>query len=164
MNGGEVNPVHAYYNGSRSSKENEDESWSISFKTRRTQKTSSALEDFILLYLYLIGTLKKNVVEKDVQPNNHNVMALGMFKLDLEPLAPKEVLVYVKATCPSLTKHSEKLVAVTPLNKNKKVRFAETTTSYSNNKKQADSYKTQDSNKPVLPSTRMKSSTSASRS
>ncbi|GJX03749.1 retrovirus-related pol polyprotein from transposon TNT 1-94 [Tanacetum coccineum] len=33
----------------------------------------------------------------------------------------QEVLVYVKATCPSLTKHSEKLVAITLLNKNKKV-------------------------------------------
>ncbi|GKF86926.1 hypothetical protein Tco_0254753 [Tanacetum coccineum] len=41
---GEVNPVHAYYNGSRTNKDNEDPSWSISFKTRRTQKTSLALE------------------------------------------------------------------------------------------------------------------------
>ncbi|GKB42587.1 hypothetical protein Tco_0887529 [Tanacetum coccineum] len=34
----------------------------------------------------------------------------------------QELLVYVSKTCPSLTKPSEKLVAVTPLNKNKKVR------------------------------------------
>ncbi|GKA90867.1 hypothetical protein Tco_0812737 [Tanacetum coccineum] len=47
MNWEEVNSTHAYYNGSRTSKDNEDPSWSISFKTRRTQKTSSALEDFI---------------------------------------------------------------------------------------------------------------------
>ncbi|GJU80343.1 hypothetical protein Tco_1282708 [Tanacetum coccineum] len=33
----------------------------------------------------------------------------------------KEVLVYVTATCPSLTKPSEKLVEITPLNKNRKV-------------------------------------------
>ncbi|GKF46209.1 hypothetical protein Tco_0136011, partial [Tanacetum coccineum] len=44
-----VNPVHAYYNGFRTSKDNEDPSWSTSFKTRRTQKTSSALEDFIFV-------------------------------------------------------------------------------------------------------------------
>ncbi|GJY60684.1 retrovirus-related pol polyprotein from transposon TNT 1-94 [Tanacetum coccineum] len=75
-----------------------------------------------------------------------------------------EVLVYDKATCPSLTKHSEKLVAVTTLNKNKKVRFAETAMSSSNTQKQADSHKTQDSNKPVLPSIGMKSSISATRS
>ncbi|GJW89332.1 hypothetical protein Tco_0164672 [Tanacetum coccineum] len=57
---GEVNPVHAYYNGSCTSKDNEDPSWSTSFKTRRTQKTSSALEvlwkTLFLLYLYMIGT------------------------------------------------------------------------------------------------------------
>ncbi|GKE68337.1 hypothetical protein Tco_1526409, partial [Tanacetum coccineum] len=40
----EVNPTHAYYNGSRTSKDNEDPTCSTSFKTRRTQKTSSALE------------------------------------------------------------------------------------------------------------------------
>nr|GEU87728.1 hypothetical protein [Tanacetum cinerariifolium] len=41
---GEVNPTHVYYNGSRTSKDNEDTSWSTSLKTKRTQKTSSALE------------------------------------------------------------------------------------------------------------------------
>ncbi|GJU02632.1 putative reverse transcriptase domain-containing protein [Tanacetum coccineum] len=45
MDWGEVNPVHAYYNGYYTSKDNEDPSWSTSFKTRRTQKTSSALEE-----------------------------------------------------------------------------------------------------------------------
>ncbi|GJY39030.1 hypothetical protein Tco_0425394, partial [Tanacetum coccineum] len=43
------------------SKDIEDPSWSTSFKTRRTQKTSSALEalwkTLFVLYLYLIGTL-----------------------------------------------------------------------------------------------------------
>ncbi|GJU42955.1 hypothetical protein Tco_1200221 [Tanacetum coccineum] len=62
---GEVNPTHAYYNGSRSSKDNEDPSWSTSFKTRRTQKTSSALEvlwkTLFVLYLYLIGTLSGRI-------------------------------------------------------------------------------------------------------
>ncbi|GKA07838.1 hypothetical protein Tco_0687062 [Tanacetum coccineum] len=76
----------------------------------------------------------------------------------------QEVLVYVRDTCPCLTKPSEKLVAVTSLNKNKKIRFIEPATSSSNTTKQVDSHKTQDSNKPVLPSIGMKSSTSASRS
>ncbi|GJX67047.1 retrovirus-related pol polyprotein from transposon TNT 1-94 [Tanacetum coccineum] len=76
----------------------------------------------------------------------------------------QEVLVYVTYTCPSLTKPSKKLVAVTLFNKNKKVRFTELATSSSNTHKQADSHKTQYSNKLVLPSTGMKSSTSASRS
>ncbi|GJX31745.1 integrase, catalytic region, zinc finger, CCHC-type containing protein [Tanacetum coccineum] len=76
----------------------------------------------------------------------------------------QEVLVYVIATCPSLLKPSEKLVAITPLNKNRKVRFTEPATSSNNTQKQVDSHITQDSNKPVLPSTRMKSYTRASRS
>ncbi|GKA13740.1 hypothetical protein Tco_0693386 [Tanacetum coccineum] len=63
MNWGEVNPVHAYYNGSCTSKDNEDPSWSTSFKTRRTSKTSSALEalwkTLFMLYLYKIGTLQE---------------------------------------------------------------------------------------------------------
>ncbi|GJY31347.1 retrovirus-related pol polyprotein from transposon TNT 1-94 [Tanacetum coccineum] len=37
----------------------------------------------------------------------------------------QELLVYVSKTCPSLTKPTEKLVVVTPMNKDKKVRFAE---------------------------------------
>ncbi|GJY44792.1 hypothetical protein Tco_0433005 [Tanacetum coccineum] len=41
---GEVNPTHAYYNGSRTSKDNEDPSWNTSFKMRRTQKTTSAMK------------------------------------------------------------------------------------------------------------------------
>ncbi|GJV40760.1 hypothetical protein Tco_1419200 [Tanacetum coccineum] len=44
-------------------KDDEDPSWSTSFKTRRTQKISSALEvlwkTLFLLYLYMIGTLNE---------------------------------------------------------------------------------------------------------
>nr|GEW29836.1 hypothetical protein [Tanacetum cinerariifolium] len=47
-----------------------------------------------------------------------------------------EVLVYVTTTCPSLAKLSEKLVAVTPLNKSKKVRFTEPAASSSNTHQQ----------------------------
>ncbi|GJR28084.1 hypothetical protein Tco_1104316 [Tanacetum coccineum] len=61
MDWGEVNPVHAYYNGSCTSKDNEDPSWNTSFKTRRTQKTTSAVEalwkTILRCYLYLLGTL-----------------------------------------------------------------------------------------------------------
>ncbi|GKC10259.1 hypothetical protein Tco_1001869 [Tanacetum coccineum] len=50
------------------------------------------------------------------------------------------------------------------MNKVKKVRFLEPLTSSSNIHKQVESSKTPDSNTPVLPSTGLKSSTSASRS
>nr|GEV65552.1 hypothetical protein [Tanacetum cinerariifolium] len=61
MDWGEFNPTYAFYNNSRTSKDNEDPSWSTSFKTRRTQKTSSTLEvlwkTLFVLLLYLIETL-----------------------------------------------------------------------------------------------------------
>ncbi|GJW58089.1 hypothetical protein Tco_0104820 [Tanacetum coccineum] len=74
----------------------------------------------------------------------------------------QELLVYVSKTCPSLTKPCEKLVVVTLMNKDKKVRFAEPDTSSSNIPKQTDSFKTKDSNKPLLTFIRVKPTTSAS--
>nr|GEW80916.1 ribonuclease H-like domain, reverse transcriptase, RNA-dependent DNA polymerase [Tanacetum cinerariifolium] len=74
----------------------------------------------------------------------------------------QKLLVYVSKTCPSLTKPSEKLVVVTPLNKDTKVRFADPLTSSSNTQKPIDSNITKDSNKPLLHSTGVKCSTRAS--
>ncbi|GJW60495.1 hypothetical protein Tco_0109830 [Tanacetum coccineum] len=51
----------------------------------------------------------------------------------------QEVLVNVRDTCPYLPRPSEKLVAVTLKNKDKKVRFADLVTSSSNTQKQVDS-------------------------
>nr|GEZ19367.1 hypothetical protein [Tanacetum cinerariifolium] len=76
----------------------------------------------------------------------------------------QELLVYASQTCPNSPKPSEKLVAVTPMNKDKRVRFAKPVTSSSNIPKQTDSLKTKYSNKPLLTSTRVKPTTSASRS
>ncbi|GJU32297.1 hypothetical protein Tco_1175886 [Tanacetum coccineum] len=58
-----------------------------------------------------------------------------------------------EVTCPSLTKPCEKLVAVTLINKDKKVRFVELITSSSNIPNETDSLRTKDSNKPLLTST-----------
>ncbi|GJX14180.1 hypothetical protein Tco_0205938 [Tanacetum coccineum] len=74
----------------------------------------------------------------------------------------QELLVYVSKTCPSLTKPYEKLVDVIPMNKDKKVRFVEPVTSSSNIPKQIDSLKTKDSNKPLLTSTGVNTTTRAS--
>nr|GEW43050.1 hypothetical protein [Tanacetum cinerariifolium] len=76
----------------------------------------------------------------------------------------QELLVYVSQTCPSFTKPSEKLVAVTPMNKIKNVRLSKPLTSSSNIHKQVESSKTPYSNTLVLPSMGLKSSTSTSRS
>ncbi|GJX39776.1 hypothetical protein Tco_0253079 [Tanacetum coccineum] len=74
----------------------------------------------------------------------------------------QELLVYVSQTCPNSPKPSEKLVAVTPMNKEKRVRFVKPVTSSSNIPKQTDSLKTKDSNKPLFTSTGVKPTTSAS--
>ncbi|GJV32185.1 retrovirus-related pol polyprotein from transposon TNT 1-94 [Tanacetum coccineum] len=74
----------------------------------------------------------------------------------------QELLVYATQSCPSFNKPSEKLVVVMPINKDKMVRFAEPITSSNKMSKQTDSLKTTDSNKPLLPSTGIKSTTSAS--
>nr|GEZ43950.1 hypothetical protein [Tanacetum cinerariifolium] len=74
----------------------------------------------------------------------------------------QELLVYVSKTYHSLTKPCEKLVAITPMNKDKKVRFVELVTSSSNIHKQIDYLRTKDSNKPLLTSTELNTLTSAS--
>ncbi|GKD66462.1 hypothetical protein Tco_1308570 [Tanacetum coccineum] len=142
----------------------------------------------------------KTVIDTIVSKPHAITIALGMFKLDLEPLAPKVLknkdthldyikhsrehadilreivesarelspldsnLVYVKDTCPYLTRPSEKLIVVTPKNKDKTVRFADPVTSSSNNHKQVDSHKPKDSNQPLSHSTGVNGSTGASKS
>ncbi|GKB32890.1 retrovirus-related pol polyprotein from transposon TNT 1-94, partial [Tanacetum coccineum] len=109
--------------------------------------------------VFAITTLKnelrklkgKNVVDTAVSKPNATI-------------APGELSVYVSQTCLNSLTPSEKLVAVTPMNKDKRVRFAKLITSSSNISKQTDSFKTKDSNKPLLTSTGVKHTTSASRS
>ncbi|GKD70448.1 hypothetical protein Tco_1324538 [Tanacetum coccineum] len=71
----------------------------------------------------------------------------------------QELLIYVQDTCPNAYKPSEKLTAVTPMNKVKKVWFSKPLTSLSNIQ-QVESSKTPNSNKPMLSSTGLKCSTS----
>ncbi|GKB96089.1 hypothetical protein Tco_0982226 [Tanacetum coccineum] len=77
----------------------------------------------------------------------------------------QELLVYVSDTCPSSPLKSEKLVAVTPMNKARKVTFEKTSTTSDNNTQiQEDVHQTQTTNKPSVPSTNVKCSTNVSRS
>ncbi|GJT96108.1 hypothetical protein Tco_1091626, partial [Tanacetum coccineum] len=184
-------------------------------KVVKVRSKLKAKESSISKIIAHIATLKgKSVSNNNVSVNNANVIAPGMFRLDLEPLSLKlkknkeahvhylqetkehtillhrnvgqaralnpindhldyackfitriqELLVYVPHTCPGSQIESTKLVAVTPMNKNRKVRFQEPSPSSSNIQKQVDSRKTQDTNKPLLPSIGVISSTSASRS
>ncbi|GJS50452.1 hypothetical protein Tco_0623814 [Tanacetum coccineum] len=77
----------------------------------------------------------------------------------------QELLVYVSDTCPSSPLKSEKLVAVTPMNKARKLTFAKTSTTSDNNTQiQVDVHQTQTTNKPSVPSINVKCYTKASRS
>ncbi|GJV36979.1 retrovirus-related pol polyprotein from transposon TNT 1-94 [Tanacetum coccineum] len=60
----------------------------------------------------------------------------------------QELLVYASQTCLNSPKPSEKSVAVTLINKDKRVRSTEPVTSSNNIPKKTDSFKTKDSNKP----------------
>ncbi|GJU40795.1 retrovirus-related pol polyprotein from transposon TNT 1-94 [Tanacetum coccineum] len=150
--------------------------------------------------------------DSTVPVNNSNVIAPGMYKLDLQPLSPKlrknkeahvyylkqikehadtlcdiveqakalkhsdnaldyackfttriyKLLIYVSATCPSSQNDSDKLIAITPMNKNREVRFAKPSTSISNIQKLVEAHSNQTTNNPLLTSTGVNSSTNAS--
>ncbi|GKA60642.1 integrase, catalytic region, zinc finger, CCHC-type containing protein [Tanacetum coccineum] len=99
----------------------------------------------------------KEIVENVVHIPSSNIIAPGMFKLDLELLPPRiqELLVYVQDTCPNALIPSAKKVTVKPMNNVKKVRLTESLTS-SSNIKQVESSNTSDSNTHVLSSTGVK--------
>ncbi|GJS28314.1 retrovirus-related pol polyprotein from transposon TNT 1-94 [Tanacetum coccineum] len=104
----------------------------------------------------------KNVVDTMVSKPNATI-APGTFKLDIEPISHRlKNNKDAHETCPNSPKPSEKLLVVTPMNKDKSVRLAEPVISLNNIPKQTDSLKTKDSNKPLLTSTGVKPTTSAS--
>ncbi|GJW33418.1 hypothetical protein Tco_0053450 [Tanacetum coccineum] len=72
------------------------------------------------------------------------------------------MLTNISKTCPSINNSGEQLVAVTPKNKDKRVRFTEPLTSLGNTNTKTDSSSNLASNKPVLSSTGVRPSTSAS--
>ncbi|GJV34010.1 retrovirus-related pol polyprotein from transposon TNT 1-94 [Tanacetum coccineum] len=92
-----------------------------------------------------------------------------MLKIDVEPITSKlyakliqEFLTHISKTCPSVNNTDEKLVAVTPKNKDKRVRFTKPVTSLGNTITKTASTSNLVSNKPMLSSTGVKPSTSAS--
>ncbi|GJR71910.1 retrovirus-related pol polyprotein from transposon TNT 1-94 [Tanacetum coccineum] len=73
----------------------------------------------------------------------------------------QELLTNISQTCPSINNTDRKLVAVTPKNKDKRVRFTEPVTSSGNTNTKTSSLSNLVSNKPMLSSTGVKPSTSA---
>nr|GEV67551.1 retrovirus-related Pol polyprotein from transposon 17.6 [Tanacetum cinerariifolium] len=182
----------------------------LNLKSAKHEDLKAQIQDKVFVITSLKNDLRKlkgkATVDNVAQIPSATTVAPRMFKLDLEPLAPKlvhnweshiyylkhtqekvdilrgivkqakakqpldneldfscehakriqELLVYVRETCLNAVKLSETKVARTPMNKIKKVTFAEPIASSSTNQE------THDSNKPMLHSTRVKCSTSAS--
>ncbi|GJS61510.1 hypothetical protein Tco_0656294 [Tanacetum coccineum] len=80
----------------------------------------------------------------------------------LKDLIEHELLTNISKTCPSVNNTDEKLVAVTPKNKDKRVRFTESVTSPGNIITKTTSTSNLVSNKPMLSSIGVKPSASAS--
>ncbi|GJR78354.1 retrovirus-related pol polyprotein from transposon TNT 1-94 [Tanacetum coccineum] len=114
---------------------------------------------------YLKHTIEQAVILREIveQAKSLNPLNSASYTACKYVKLIQELLGYVRYACPDIHKPSEKLVAVTPINKVKKVRFSKPLTS-SNNIKQAESSKTSDSNTHVLLFTGLKCSTSSCRS
>ncbi|GJS80809.1 hypothetical protein Tco_0747350 [Tanacetum coccineum] len=80
----------------------------------------------------------------------------------LRDLVEHELLTNISKTCVSINNADEKLMAVTPKNKDKRVRFTEPVTSSGNTNIKTSSSSNLVSNKPMLSSTGVKPTTSAS--
>ncbi|GKE37171.1 hypothetical protein Tco_1460576, partial [Tanacetum coccineum] len=99
---------------------------------------------------YLKHTMEQAAILKEVveQAKSRNPLDSASYSACMYVKLIQELLGYVRDTCPDIYKPSEKLVAVTPINKKKIVRFADTAASSSNMPKVT--------NKPLLSSTRVK--------
>nr|GEU64922.1 integrase, catalytic region, zinc finger, CCHC-type, peptidase aspartic, catalytic [Tanacetum cinerariifolium] len=106
-----------------------------------------------LLVLSLVEQMIDHVAHLDKESQT-NKMVNESLTTELERYKERTAIFEQRFnTCPSSPKPSGKLVAVTPMNKGKIVRFAAPVTSLSNIPKQTDSLKTKISNKPLLAST-----------
>ncbi|GKB83366.1 retrovirus-related pol polyprotein from transposon TNT 1-94 [Tanacetum coccineum] len=104
---------------------------------------------------YLKHTMEQAAILREVveQAKSRNPSDSASYSACMYVKLIQELLGYVRDTCPNIHKPHEKLVAVTPINKKKIVRFADTPTSLSNKPKVT--------NKPLLSSIGVKPSTSA---
>ncbi|GKB93651.1 retrovirus-related pol polyprotein from transposon TNT 1-94, partial [Tanacetum coccineum] len=126
--------------------------------SHRLKNNRDAHEDYLKKTIKNTDTIHRLVeCARKQNPSKPILDSACVFKKHVQ-----ELLVYVSNTCPSLTKPREKLVVITPKNKDKKVRFADPLTSSSNTQKHVDSHKSQVFNKPLLHSTRIICYTSAS--
>ncbi|GJZ47095.1 retrovirus-related pol polyprotein from transposon TNT 1-94 [Tanacetum coccineum] len=105
------------------------------------------------------ATVLRDLVEqvKSKYPLDHSLESAYRYAKLIQ-----ELLINISKTCPSINNTDGKLVAVTPKNKDKRVRFTEPVTSSGNTTIKTASTSNLVSNKPMLSSTGVKPSTSDS--
>ncbi|GJT54491.1 hypothetical protein Tco_0989545 [Tanacetum coccineum] len=107
----------------------------------------------------------KTMQQSFVDEYNETLVLKAELAKKHDMIEKSELLVYVNATCPSLKLVSNKLAAVTPINRARKVRFAESSdTSKDKTQKQVQPQDKQTTNNSMSPSTGVSSSTEASES
>ncbi|GJZ01333.1 hypothetical protein Tco_0519294 [Tanacetum coccineum] len=105
---------------------------------------------------YLKHTMEQAAILREVveQAKSRNPLDSASYSACMYVKVIQELLSYVRDNCPSIHKPNEKLVAVMPINKKNTVRFADTAASSRNMPNVT--------NRPLLSSTGVKPSTSAS--
>nr|GEW63764.1 integrase, catalytic region, zinc finger, CCHC-type, peptidase aspartic, catalytic [Tanacetum cinerariifolium] len=105
-----------------------------------------------------IKSLSGNMKEEKIKQELEEIETINI-ELDY-----RELLIILKHTCPCIYNLCDKLMAVTPMNKTKKVRFTEPITSSGNSPIKTTSSSNVVSDKPMLSSTRVNLPASASES
>ncbi|GJS87552.1 retrovirus-related pol polyprotein from transposon TNT 1-94 [Tanacetum coccineum] len=162
----------------------------VNLKSMEISKLNARLQEKVLVITTLkdeLRTLKgKALVDNDVMKHT---IDLEMLRINVEPitlellnnkthsayikhtqeeavvlrdLVEHDLLTNISKTFPSINNSGKKLVAITPKNKDKRVRFTEPVTSSGNTNTKIASSLNLVSNKPMLSSTGIKPSTSAS--
>ncbi|GKB06923.1 hypothetical protein Tco_0835156 [Tanacetum coccineum] len=142
----------------------------VNLKFVEISDLNASLQEKVLVITALKDYLRKlkgkALVDNDVTKHPSDP---EMLKIDMEPIAPKlytkliqELLTNIGKTYLIINNSGEKLVAVTPKNKVKRVRFIEPVTSSGNTITKTASTSNLVSNKLMLSSTGVKPSTSAS--
>ncbi|GJT55420.1 hypothetical protein Tco_0990474 [Tanacetum coccineum] len=130
----------------------------VDYLNHRLLNNRSAHSDYLKHTQEDAGILREIVkLGKSQNPLNESLDSACKYTKKIQ-----ELLIIVRQTCPSINNTDKKLVAVTPKNKDKKVRFTEPVTSSGNKNTNTSPSSNLVSNKPMLSSTRVKSSTSAS--
>ncbi|GJV51351.1 retrovirus-related pol polyprotein from transposon TNT 1-94 [Tanacetum coccineum] len=150
----------------------------VNLKSAEISDLNACLQEKVLVITALKNDLRKlkgkALVVNDVTKHPSDP---EMLKIDVEPITlnyqslesvcrysklVQELLTNISKTCLSVNITNEKLVAVTPKNKDKRVRFTKPVTSSGNTITKTTSTSNLVSNKPMLSSTGVKPSTSAS--